>query len=99
MMTTHRIVLKTHLLLTTHVRSVHWILFRSGVETTKRPGGATPHWKAREPTRESNASAYSASAPDLQGYDDESGKKDARLDMAASPRSATPRGSTQVGTT
>ena len=39
MMTTHRIVLKTHPLLTTHVRSVHSILFRSGLQPTKRPEG------------------------------------------------------------
>jgi hypothetical protein len=38
MMMTHRIVLKTHPLLPTHVRSVHSILFRSGLQTTKRPG-------------------------------------------------------------
>jgi len=39
MMMTHRIVLKTHPLLTTHVRSVHSILFRSGLQMTKRPEG------------------------------------------------------------
>jgi hypothetical protein len=39
MMMTHRIVLKTHPLLTRHVRSVHSILFRSGLQTTKRSEG------------------------------------------------------------
>jgi hypothetical protein len=39
MMMTHRIVLKTHPLLATHVRSVHSILFRSGLQTTKRSEG------------------------------------------------------------
>lgn len=39
MMTIHRMMLKTHLLLTTHVRSVHSILFRSSLQTTKRRGG------------------------------------------------------------
>ncbi len=38
MMMTHRIVLKTHPLLTTHVRSVHSILFRSGLQTTAAKG-------------------------------------------------------------
>jgi hypothetical protein len=39
MMMIHRMMLKTHLLLTTHVRSVHSILFRSSLQTTKRRGG------------------------------------------------------------
>jgi hypothetical protein len=39
MMMTHRIVLKTHPLSATHVRTVHSILFRSGLQTTKRPEG------------------------------------------------------------
>jgi hypothetical protein len=42
MMTIHRMMLKTHLLLTTHVRSVHSILFRSSLQTTKRRGGLCP---------------------------------------------------------
>ena len=39
MMMIHRMMLKTHLLLTTHVRSVHSILFRRSLQTTKRRGG------------------------------------------------------------
>jgi hypothetical protein len=42
MMTIHRMMLKTHLLLTTHVRSVHSILFRSSLQTTKRLGRVCP---------------------------------------------------------
>jgi hypothetical protein len=42
MMMTHRIVLKTHPLLTTHVRSGHSILFRSSLQTTKRPEVPNP---------------------------------------------------------
>jgi hypothetical protein len=37
MMMTHTKALKTHPLSATHVRSVHSILFRSGLQTTKRP--------------------------------------------------------------
>ena len=48
MMMTHRIVLKTHPLLATHVRSVHSILFSSGLQTTKRPEAPR-----RAPRRES----------------------------------------------
>jgi hypothetical protein len=55
MMMTHRIVLKTHPLLTTHVRSVHSISFRSGLQTTKRPEGA--HADAPSGTRGSRAKA------------------------------------------
>jgi hypothetical protein len=39
MMMIHRMMLKTHLLLTTHVRYVHSIPFRSNLQTTKRPTG------------------------------------------------------------
>ena len=38
MMMIHRMMLKTHLLLTTHVRFVHSILFRGSLQTTERPG-------------------------------------------------------------
>jgi hypothetical protein len=39
MMTTHTKALKTHPLLATHVRSVHSISFRSGLQATKRAEG------------------------------------------------------------
>ncbi len=37
MITTHRIVLKTHPLLTTHVRSVHSILFKERLANDEAP--------------------------------------------------------------
>ena len=42
MMTIHRIVLKTHPLLTTHVRSVHSILLSSGLVNDEAPRRAAP---------------------------------------------------------
>jgi hypothetical protein len=50
MMTIHRMMLKTHLLLTTHVRSVHSILFRSSLQTTKRRGGCAQSVPKRSET-------------------------------------------------
>ena len=50
MMTIHRMMLKTHLLLTTHVRSVHSILFRSSLQTTKRRDGCAQSVPKRSET-------------------------------------------------
>ena len=47
MMMTHRIVLKTHPLLATHVRSVHSILFRSGLQRRSAPKGAASEENAK----------------------------------------------------
>ena len=47
MMMTHRIVLKTHPLLATHVRSVHSILFRSGLQRRSPPKGAASEENAK----------------------------------------------------
>ena len=67
MMTTHRIVLKTHPLLTTHVRSVHSILFRSGLQTTKRPEGR--HFGKQERLRPLQRSGSAAVGEQLQTGD------------------------------
>ena len=50
MMMIHRIVLKTHPLLATHVRSVHSILFRRSLQTTKRRGGCAQYVSKRSGT-------------------------------------------------
>jgi len=50
MMMIHRMMLKTHLLLTTHVRSVHSILFRRSLQTTKRRGGCAQSVSKRSGT-------------------------------------------------
>jgi hypothetical protein len=50
MMMIHRMMLKTHLLLTTHVRSVHSILFRSSLQTTKGRGGCAQSVSQRSGT-------------------------------------------------
>ena len=50
MMMTHRIMLKTHPLLTTRVRSVHSISFGSGLQTTKRPDGCAQSVPERSET-------------------------------------------------
>jgi hypothetical protein len=64
MMTTHRIALKTHPLLTTHVRSVHSILFSSGLQTTKRPEGRHGELKAKGTRRANRAQAHAYSHVD-----------------------------------
>jgi hypothetical protein len=51
MMMIHRMMLKTHLLLTTHVRSVHSILFRSSLQTTKPTGVPNPCPNVRKSAR------------------------------------------------